>query len=209
MPDAAGERLGEHNIQGIGDKHLPLIHNIMNHDLVSAISDKATDQLEVLTTEVGKRYLAGRACRRTRHRPARRLRPLLDLQHPRRDLVRKGPDLTENDVIITVATDGSQMYPPRSPRSPSATSVASSPSSTRLRSGGAPRQCPDQRHLELTEKDRNRIFNLGYYTWVEQQGTLFELFEQRRSQDFWIGLRPFIARWDAMIEDFNAKVAAK
>ena len=31
--------------------------------------------------------------------------------------------------------------------------------------------------LDCTERDRNRIFNLGYYTWVEQQGTPFELFE--------------------------------
>ena len=36
--------------------------------------------------------------------------------------------------------------------------------------------------IELREADRRRIFNLGYYTWVEQQGTPFELFEQRRHQ---------------------------
>src|SRR5260370_8311643 len=39
---------GEHNIQGIGDKHIPLIHNVMNTDLVAGISDRATDQLSVL-----------------------------------------------------------------------------------------------------------------------------------------------------------------
>ena len=43
--------------------------------------------------------------------------------------------------------------------------------------------------LELTERDRNRIFNLGYYTWVEQQGTPVELFERRRHQEFWRELR--------------------
>ena len=37
--------------------------------------------------------------------------------------------------------------------------------------------------IECTERDRNRIFNLGYYTWVEQQGTPIEVFEARRSQD--------------------------
>ena len=47
--------------------------------------------------------------------------------------------------------------------------------------------------LECTERDRNRIFNLGYYTWVEQQGTPFEVFEARRSQAFWHGLRRFAA----------------
>jgi hypothetical protein len=39
---------GEHNIQGISVKHVPLIHNVMNTDLVAAVSDRATDQLSVL-----------------------------------------------------------------------------------------------------------------------------------------------------------------
>ena len=38
---------GEHNIQGIGDKHIPLIHNVMNSDVVVAISDRSTDDLDV------------------------------------------------------------------------------------------------------------------------------------------------------------------
>ena len=45
---------GEHNIQGIGDKHVPLIHNVTNTDLVVAISDVATDQvLAVFNTDAG------------------------------------------------------------------------------------------------------------------------------------------------------------
>ena len=53
---------GEHNIQGIGDKHVPLIHNVMNTDLVVAVSDVATDSLDVLfNTEIGRRtYLVAR-----------------------------------------------------------------------------------------------------------------------------------------------------
>ena len=47
---------GEHNIQGIGDKHVPFIHNVMNTDMVAAISDRYTDRLLVLfNTEVGRR----------------------------------------------------------------------------------------------------------------------------------------------------------
>ena len=52
---------------------------------------------------------------------------------------------------------------------------------------------------------RNRIFNLGYFTWVEQQGTPIELFEARRSQSFWTGLRRYLGVWDEMIADFNAR----
>ena len=61
--------------------------------------------------------------------------------------------------------------------------------------------------IELTERERNRIFNLGYYTWVEQQGTPFELFEARRHQNFWHDLHPYLALWDEMITEFNARVA--
>ena len=56
---------GEHNIQGIGDKHIPFIHNVMNTDVVCAISDRATDELDVLfNTDEGRGYLAERQRRR-------------------------------------------------------------------------------------------------------------------------------------------------
>ena len=47
------------------------------------------------------------------------------------------------------------------------------------------------------------MFNLGYYTWVEQQGIAFDDFEARRSQGFWSGLRRYVGRWDEMIGEFN------
>ncbi len=60
--------------------------------------------------------------------------------------------------------------------------------------------------IDCTARDRTRIFNLGYYTWVEQQGTPLELFERRRSQSFWRELRRYVAVWDEMITEFNARV---
>src|SRR5262249_60554974 len=52
---------GEHNIQGIGDKHIPLIHNVMNTDLVVGVSDLASDSLNLLFGgNAGGSYLAGR-----------------------------------------------------------------------------------------------------------------------------------------------------
>jgi cysteine synthase len=59
--------------------------------------------------------------------------------------------------------------------------------------------------LETTLADRNRIFNLGYYTWVEQQGVALADFEARRHQRFWTGLRDLLPAWDAMITEFNAR----
>jgi hypothetical protein len=60
-------------------------------------------------------------------------------------------------------------------------------------------------YLELGDAGRRRIFNLGYYTWVEQQGVPFEDFEARREQAWWQGLRPFLVRWDALIDEFNER----
>ena len=59
--------------------------------------------------------------------------------------------------------------------------------------------------LETTLADRNRIFNLGYYTWVEQQGVSLTDFEARRDQRFWAGLRDLLPAWDAMIAEFNER----
>jgi hypothetical protein len=62
--------------------------------------------------------------------------------------------------------------------------------------------------VELTHTERTRIFNLGYYTWVEQQGVSLEEFEARREQQFWRQMRTIIPVWDAMIEEFNGRTGA-
>ena len=202
---------GEHNIQGIGDKHVPLIHNVMNTDVVVAVSDRATDQLQVMfNTDDGLGYLADR-----------RLVPqsVLDtLAHfglssicnvlaaiTTAKLLNLGPD----EAVITVATDGAALYPSER------TKIAARDFGggfTNLDAaavwGEHLANVPTAHAIECTERDRNRIFNLGYYTWVEQQGTPFELFEARRSQDFWRGLRRFLPVWDDMINEFNAAVSA-
>jgi hypothetical protein len=63
--------------------------------------------------------------------------------------------------------------------------------------------------IECTARDRTRIFNLGYYTWVEQQGTPIDVFVARRSAAFWSGLTRYLEAWDALIDDFNGRVAAR
>ena len=49
------------------------------------------------------------------------------------------------------------------------------------------------------------MFNLGYYTWVEQQGVALEDFERRRDQRFWRELLDLVPVWDALVDDFNAR----
>ena len=202
---------GEHNIQGIGDKHIPLIHNVMNTDVVVAVSDHATDQLYAMfNSEDGLGYLADR-----RHVP----RQLLDqLQHFGLSAIcnvlaaistAKTLGLGADDAIITVATDGAALYPSEYSK---ITARDFGNGFTNLDAaqvwGEHLADVPTANTLQLTERERNRIFNLGYYTWVEQQGTPFELFEARRHQSFWKGLRRLLPVWDDMITDFNARVAA-
>jgi cysteine synthase A len=201
---------GEHNIQGIGDKHIPLIHNVMNTDVVCAISDVATDELDVLfNAQQGSEYLSRKGvaddviatlphfgfsaiCNML---AAIKTAKLLDL----------GPD----DALITVATDGGAMYPSERAKTLAGRYRGEYSHTDAAEAFGQHLAHVSTEHMiDMTEADRRRVFNLGYYTWVEQQGTPFELFEQRRSQDFWRGLRRYVGIWDEMIDDFNARVAA-
>jgi hypothetical protein len=62
--------------------------------------------------------------------------------------------------------------------------------------------------FELTHLDRKRIFNLGYFTWVEQQGVALDDFDRRKQARFWRGLVDTIPEWDRLIDAFNAEVGA-
>jgi len=198
---------GEHNIQGIGDKHIPLIHNVYNSDDVVGVSDLATDTLLLLfNTEPGKEYLVRRGIEaqligQLRHLGLSSICNVLAAIR-----VAKYHRLGRDDAVITVATDGAEMYDSEIakiegrdfPNGFSPTNAAAV--FERFLTGGDAVEL-----LELTEVDRRRIFNLGYYTWVEQQGVPFGDFEQRRDGDWWDSLRPFVARWDEMISEFNER----
>ncbi|MDA9982684.1 pyridoxal-5'-phosphate-dependent protein subunit beta, partial [Gammaproteobacteria bacterium] len=60
--------------------------------------------------------------------------------------------------------------------------------------------------LEMNRFDRQRMFNLGYYTWVEQQGVPVEEFDARRDPGFWDALMDVVPVWDAMIENLNERI---
>ena len=202
---------GEHNIQGIGDKHIPLIHNVMNTDVVCAISDRATDELDVLfNSDAGSEFLAR----------AKGVAPeVVDaLEHFGFSAIcntlaavktARLLDLGESDALITVATDGAALYPSERAKT-LATRFGGEFSSTDAAEvfGEHLAHTSTEHMIDCTEADRRRIFNLGYYTWVEQQGTPFELFEERRHQSFWQGLRRYVGVWDSMIDEFNDRVAA-
>lgn len=199
---------GEHNIQGIGDKHIPLIHNVTNTDLVVAISDDATDTIDILfNSPAGREYLTAELG----------LAPeLVDL------LVHMGFssicnalaaikaakqwELGADDVIVTVATDGHELYlsefeKTMASRYPNGFTAADAAEVYTTHIAGADTSAV----LEMTPENSRRVFNLGYYTWVEQQGTPFEEFEARRDQSFWDALRPLVGQWDEGIAEFNER----
>lgn len=202
---------GEHNIQGIGDKHIPLIHNVMNSDVVVAISDRSTDDLDVLfNTDAGRRLLADRhgideaTIDALSHFGFSAICNTLAAIKTARML-----DLAENDALITVATDGGALYPSERAKT-LATRFGGELSEADAAAiyGEHLANVSTEHMIEMTEADRRRVFNLGYYTWVEQQGTPFELFEERRHQSFWQNLRRYVGVWDSMISEFNERVAS-
>ena len=202
---------GEHNIQGIGDKHIPLIHNVMNTDIVVGISDRATDELDVLfNTPGGRAYLvqnkgiSASLIEALEHFGFSSICNTLAAIKTAK-LLGLGPD----DAIITIATDGAALYPSERAKTLAArfNNEFTAVNAAEVFGEHLANVSTDAT-LECTAQDRNRIFNLGYYTWVEQQGTPFDLFEARRSQDFWRSLRRFLPVWDDMINDFNGRVAA-
>jgi len=202
---------GDHNIQGIGDKHVPLIHNVMNTDLVVAISDQATDSLGlVFSRPEGRAFLA-----RRHGVPAEVLESLssFGLSSVCNVLasikVAHKLGLGPQDAILTVATDGDAMY----------TTEHDKTLAKRFPQGLDERAIERElahwlyatradHVLELAESDRRRIFNLGYYTWVEQLGVSIPDFVARREQSFWTGLRDAIPVWDERIREFNARTGA-
>ena len=58
--------------------------------------------------------------------------------------------------------------------------------------------------LELNQREKERIFNLGYYTWVEQQGIDIQEFEKRRNQTFWNEQYNYMLSLDNRIKEFNS-----
>ncbi|MGH2671643.1 MAG: pyridoxal-phosphate dependent enzyme, partial [Actinomycetota bacterium] len=198
---------GEHNIQGIGDKHVPLIHNVMNTDLVVDVSDRDTDALNVLFNTVeGRAYLRGRGLGddTIAALDSFGLSSICNVLAAIKvaKLLRMGPE----DVIVTVATDGAAMYrtevdkvirrdfPSGFGRAEAAEIFGRSLEGTGT---GDMRQ--------LTDEDRERIFNLGYFTWVEQQGISIEDFVAGRDRAFWLRLRELVPAWDEAIRAFNAR----
>ena len=114
-------------------------------------------------------------------------------------------DLGNDDVVMTVATDDSDLYQTEITRAEHNLScnrfdeLAAAEAYGRWLLGAAV-----DHTVELGRLDRERIFNLGYYTWVEQQGIPLTDFDARRDQGYWDNLMKLVDIWDKMIQAFNS-----
>jgi hypothetical protein len=198
---------GEHNIQGIGDKHVPLIHNVTNTDLVVGISDRSTDSLDaVFNSDAGKAYLLDAGVAREVVDSLTHLGFSSICNALAAIKTAKHWDLGPDDLLVTVATDGSELYPSEREKTlvrDFGGDIDSGDAAAVI--GEHLAGVTDEHVLDMDEVNRNRVFNLGYFTWVEQQGVDVADFEARRDQSFWNGMREFLPSLDPMIDEFNAR----
>lgn len=206
-PTLLNNGFGAHRIEGIGDKHVPWIHNVKNTDLVVAIDDNAVVNISRLFNEPeGRRYLVRKGVPE-------------DLVN-RLDLFgfsgianmltavkfAKYYEMGPNDVVLTVLTDSMELYGTRIDeyREQFGEFDACAAAETFARDLHG---VTTDNLEELTYVGRKRIHNLKYYTWVEQQGKTYEEIQaQWYDPCYWTDIPSHTQQLDELITDFNERV---
>ena len=203
-PTLLNNGFGAHRIEGIGDKHVPWVHNVKNTDMVMAIDDAAPMNLIRLFNEAaGQEYLVERGVSPDFVEKL----PLIGISGVANMLsavkFAKYYELSATDVVLTVATDSMEMYGSRLQELNEADGGF----------GEFEAAVAYHRYLlgatldyieELGYYDRKRIHNLKYYTWVEQQGKSFdEIQAQWYDDDYWTNIQDAVVEIDEMISAFN------
>jgi len=199
---------GGHRIEGIGDKHIPWIHNVRNTDVVAAIDDEATMRLLRLFNEpAGGEVLVSRGVPEDTVRQL----PLLGISSIGNLLAAiktaRWFDLDDNDILFTSFTDSVGMYGTRleelrEERGDYDSVSAEVDFERRLLATSTD-------HMrELTYPERKAIHNLKYFTWVEQQGRTVDELEALWSPAFWLDMQAQLPEWDEAITVFNNETGA-
>lgn len=205
-PTILNNGFGGHRIEGIGDKHIPWIHNVKNTDMVIAIDDEDSQRLlRLFNSKAGRQYLkeAVGLCEETVQKLS-----WLGISGIANMLccikMAKYYELKENDVLLTVLTDSAAMYQSRIEE------LDAVDGPYNLQSA----QLDHYLHImglktdsmqELSYEGRKRVHNLKYYTWVEQQGrSVQELNALWDSpEETWDVVHAQAAEIDALIDEFN------
>jgi cysteine synthase len=198
---------GDHRIEGIGDKHVPWIHNVKNTDMVIALDDRdCMSLLRLFNEPAGREYLIKEAG--VDPDVAAKL-DLLGISGIGNVLsavkFAKYYELQAEDVVATVLTDSMELYGSRLEEL-----RQTEGSYTPARAAADHQRMLGQRTdamEELTYTGRKRIHNLKYYTWVEQQGkTVEELNAQWYDYDnYWGAMHEQVEQVDGLIDAFNER----
>ncbi len=198
---------GAHRIEGIGDKHVPWIHNSKNTDMIVAIDDNAVVNISRLFNEkAGREYLVKQGI-------SEEIVGQLDLlgfssisNVLTAIKAAKYYEMGENDIMLTVLTDSMELYQSRLTEMHQEygqyTKTDAAVDFARWLKGAS-----TDNLLELRYTDRRRIHQLKYFTWVEQQGRTYEEIQaQWYQRDYWTAFQKQIPEMDSLIEEFNADV---
>lgn len=198
---------GSHRIEGIGDKHVPWIHNARNTDLVVAIDDNAVVNLaRLFNEENGRQYLVERGAPEALVSKLE----LLGFSGISNVLtaikIARYYEMDEDDIVLTVLTDSMELYRSRlhemQMEHGEYTAGDAAADFARYLQG----QSTDSM-LELRFPDRRRVHNLKYYTWVEQQGKTYEEIQDMwNRRDYWSEVQAQVGEIDELIIKFNRDV---
>jgi hypothetical protein len=198
---------GSHRIEGIGDKHVPWIHNSKNTDVVVAIDDNAVVNLaRLFNEENGKQYLVDRGVPEAIVSQL----DLLGFSGISNVLtaikVAKYYEMDEDDIMLTVLTDSMELYRSRLHEMHNEQGEYSAGDAGADFARYLHGQSTDNM-LELRYPDRRRIHNLKYYTWVEQQGKTYEeILDMWTRSDYWTEVQNQADEIDELINAFNKDV---
>jgi len=197
---------GGHRIEGIGDKHVPWVHNVRNTDAVAAIDDEDCMRLFRLFNEP-----AGHERLRVLGLEPKQVEQLelLGISGIANVLAAvkavKHFDLGGDDIVFSLATDSSALYASRLQEL-----TAERGTYTPLQAAADLERClwaqEDDHFKELTYGERKAVHNLKYFTWVEQQGKeIADLNQLWQDRAIWPRIFNQVGRWDEMIRDFNER----
>ncbi len=198
---------GGHRIEGIGDKHVPWVHNVRNTDAVAAIDDEdAMRLLRLFNEPSGHEYLKAIGINDSTVKQL----PLLGISCICNLLAAiktaKHFEMDENDVVMTVFTDSAEMYQSRLAELAKERGAYNTAQAAKDLEGPAHHQGVDF-FKEFNYYDRKAVHNLKYYTWVEQQGKTYEEILEQWNPEFWRELFDSeIGYFDQLIEEFNREV---
>jgi cysteine synthase A len=200
---------GAHRIEGIGDKHVPWIHNVKNTDLVVDIDDDTVVNLARLFNEpAGRAHLAdcGVSEDIVSQLGLLGFSGIANLTMAIK--FAKYYELGSKDIVLTVLTDSMDLYQSRLEEMHAEIGEFSGRDAAAVH-GQYLKGITTDHMQELRYTDRRRVHNLKYYTWVEQQGRTYEdIVDQWYAKDYWTGFQNQVEAIDELIEAFNADVEA-